>query len=168
MGHLAFHWHRSRNLCPLNLCRGTPAPRSQRPAARRVLFPTALVLQVLQKPFATNCHPNKEYSTTVTRTVPTRIVGAKIIYARSSCSTDQFFRMIKYERIVSVGKKMTPLSLSQSYQSENVGGLQNRSPIQKADKIRKPQNTKRRSRWSFASGWADAAPTVALRMQPSA
>jgi len=34
-------------------------------------------------------HPNAKYSAPPTRTVPTRIIGAKTIYARSSCSADQ-------------------------------------------------------------------------------
>ncbi|MFY9840944.1 MAG: hypothetical protein WAK55_31635, partial [Xanthobacteraceae bacterium] len=49
--------------------------------------------------------PNAQYSATLTRTAPPRIIGVKTMYARSSSSTDQFPRMMKYERIVIVGEK---------------------------------------------------------------
>jgi len=40
VGRLTFRWPRSLNLCLLNLCPGTPAPRSQRHVHRRALFST--------------------------------------------------------------------------------------------------------------------------------
>src|SRR5580658_1610592 len=58
-------------------------------------------------------HPNAKYNATLRRTAATRIIGAKTMYARFSCSADQFSRMMKYERIVSTPKKITPPSLSQ-------------------------------------------------------
>ena len=40
------------------------------------------------------------------------------MYARFSCSADQFSRMMKYERIAIVGKKMKPQSLPKEVEEE--------------------------------------------------